>query len=51
MKCATQSLGQPLQLNDVEQRFRGKRTGAFSFLFESCCIIDTQPPLPPGTSG
>jgi hypothetical protein len=51
MKSAIQPIGQALQLQDVEQRFRKARPGAFTFLFESCCIVDTQPPLPPGTGG
>lgn len=51
MRSTSLQLGAPLHISDAEQRFRASRPGAFAFLFESCCIIDTQPPLPPGTGG
>ncbi len=37
--------GNPVQ-PATESRMRSVRPGMFPFLFESCCVIDTQPPLP-----
>lgn len=51
MRSASLKLGTPLHAAGAEQSMRRVRPGAFAFLFESCCIIDTQPPLPPGKGG
>ncbi len=51
MKGYKQGVGPALSLGDLESRYRRSVAGAFSFLFDSCCIIDTQPPLPPGAGG
>jgi hypothetical protein len=51
MKTVSQPLGGTLALDATQQRFRKVRPGVFSFLFESCCVVDTEPPHPPGKSG
>jgi hypothetical protein len=36
---------QALTIEELEAKLKNSVAGAFSFIFESCCL-DTQPPMP-----